>query len=357
MKPTSFPAIVTSFVFATLTLALLSACSGEDGAQTAEEPRRVIVQPARAAEGAVGRMSGIVRARYETPLGFQVAGRIAERRVDAGSRVAAGDILFRLDPEELEQAVAVAEADLQAARAELETARAETRRNRDLLEREFISPQVFERVQLAEQSAREQVDAAAARLRQSRIRLGYADLAAVADGTLIDVAGEPGQVVSAGQAVAVLAHAGRREIEVFLPERLGVPESGWIVNGGDRIAALELREAAGAADAVTRTWRARYAVTDPGPSLRLGSVVRVELALAAGPDEVLEVPVGAINERGAGPRVWVIVDGRAQPRDVTLLDMDTDYARIVGPVAAGEPVIAVGTHLLEPGLPVRPLAP
>lgn len=340
-----------------LMLSVLAAtgCGQDDVGSVQDSPRLVLTSPVRTADAAGGRLSGTVRARFETPISFQVEGRILERNIDAGDRVEQGRALFRLDPRDYVQAVAVARADLQAATAELETAEAETRRNRGLLEREFISDQAFERVQLAEDSARERVDAAQARLEQARIRLGYTELAAGRSGIMIEVTGEPGQVVAAGQAVGVIAQEGETEVEVHLPERFGVPESGRIVQGERTVAALALREAAGAADTVTRTWKARYSLTDEDAALRLGSVVKVELDLGRAAGDVLEVPVGAINERGHGPQVWVIRDGRAEPVRVTLLDMDTEHARILAELDPDTPVIALGTHLLQAGMPVREL--
>ncbi|MFO7762451.1 MAG: efflux RND transporter periplasmic adaptor subunit [Wenzhouxiangellaceae bacterium] len=351
--------------------ALLAGCADEETAPSKDESRPVLTSRAKAADIGRARLSGTVRARYETPVSFQVGGRILERRVDAGDRVAPGDVLFRLDPRDFEQSVAVARADLQAARAELETAEAETRRNRDLLAREFISDQVFERVQLAEKSARERVQAAQARLDQAENQLDYTQLAAGREGTLIAVTGEPGQVVAAGQAVGVIALEGENEVEVFLPERFGVPESGRIVQDGRTVGGLSLREAEGAADDVTRTWKARYSIAADGSSPRLGQVVKVALDTDGVAGDVLEVPAGAINERGQGPQVWIIRDGQAHPVRVTLLDMDTENARILadpadgpadGPdddpgavLAPGTPVIALGTHLLQSGMAVREL--
>lgn len=332
--------------------AWLAACSNGDPTPSGGVPRTVVTAPATVVSEAATRLSGTVHARFETAVAFEVPGRILTRRVDAGERVAAGDVLLRLDPEEFSQAVAVARADLAAARAELETARAETRRNRDLLAREFISPQVFERVQLAEESARERVDAARARLEQAEIRRRRTELTAAADGVLLEVTGEPGRVVAAGEPVAVLAHGDAREVAVSLPVAAGVPESGRLIVDGRAVARLRLRAVAGGADPVTRTWPARYTILGADRPPRLRSVVRVALD-GGGRDDLLQVPVGAINERGDGPRVWTVVDGRARPVPVTLVDLDTEHARIAAELAPGTRVIALGTHLLEPGMPVR----
>jgi hypothetical protein len=84
-------------------------------------------------------------------------------------------------------------------------------------------------------------------------------------------------------------------------------------------------------------------------------VVRVELELAIDGPPLVQVPIGAINERGEGPQIWRIVDGRARPFLVTLVDMDMEHARILAELPPGTEVIALGTHLLEPGMAVRAL--
>ncbi len=336
-------------------IALLTACGERQAGDPNDAPRWVRLAPVVAADAASAGLSGTVQARFETPLAFQVAGRIQERLVDAGVRVDAGQVLFRLDPRDLEQAVNVAQADLDAAQAELNSALAETRRNRDLLAREFISEQVFERVELAEIASRKRVEAASARLQQARNALDYAELQAPYSGVLSSVSGEPGQVLATGESVAMLASDDPTEIEVFLPEALGFPERGRIVSPALPSGELRLREVAGSADSVTRTWAARYQLAEPAADLRLGSVVRVALELPDNAENLLQMPVSAINERGSGPRVWRILDGRAQSVEVLLLDLDREHARIVAELEPGSEVIALGTHLLTEGMPVRAL--
>ena len=84
------------------------------------------------ADGTQRRYSGEVRARIETTLGFRIAGKIVERRVDAGMAVTAGQVLARLDP---------SDAGLQATQAEAQRslAAAELTRYRDLKAKNFIS--------------------------------------------------------------------------------------------------------------------------------------------------------------------------------------------------------------------------
>jgi multidrug efflux pump subunit AcrA (membrane-fusion protein) len=84
---------------------------------------------------------------------------------------------------------------------------------------------VVDRAELQRREAQSRLDNAAARLLQARHAREYAELKAPADGVLIDVTGEPGQVVAPGQTVATLAR-GTREIEVFLPDGVAAPARG-----------------------------------------------------------------------------------------------------------------------------------
>src|SRR5688572_31892919 len=89
--------------------------------------------------------AGEVRARYETRLAFRVTGKIVERMVEVGSRVAAGQPVARLDAADLNLAAASARAQTASAAAERQLAEAEYKRYRELREKNFISQAEFDR--------------------------------------------------------------------------------------------------------------------------------------------------------------------------------------------------------------------
>src|SRR4051812_18690095 len=101
-------------------LPLLAACGDAATSATTKPARAVQVQDvAFQAEQSNRDFVGVVRARYETDLGFRVAGKITTRIVNAGDRVHAGDVIARLDPQDLKLQVASAEAELAAATSSL----------------------------------------------------------------------------------------------------------------------------------------------------------------------------------------------------------------------------------------------
>src|SRR5256885_17119037 len=93
-------------------LPLLPACGDQATSGIAKPERPVQVRHvAFQAEDASREFVGVVRARYETDLGFRVAGKITARIVNVGDRVRAGDVIARLDPQDLKLQVASAEAE------------------------------------------------------------------------------------------------------------------------------------------------------------------------------------------------------------------------------------------------------
>lgn len=299
------------------------------------------------------KLSGTVRGRHEVPVAFQIPGRILRRHVDAGEPVEAGQLLFELDKRDLLASVRVAEAELEVAKASLAIARSELTRQQQLVERKFVSQQTLERFELALQEALSRRDAAQAVLAQARNALSYAELTADRTGVLAEVNAEPGQVVMAGESLATLIEEGALEVEVYLASRVNPPQTG-VLPAGEVELPLSLRELAGAADPDSRSWRARYRIEGDADGVSPGQVVQVLLDQKL-QGRTLTVPVGALDERSAGPQVWQVVDGRAEPIPVEVLALESDQARVRAPIAEGSRIIALGTHLLTPGMAVQEL--
>jgi RND family efflux transporter MFP subunit len=318
------------------------------------------------APNSVWTLTGTVRARHEIPLSFRIGGEIQARLVDAGARVEAGDVLFRLDPRDVTQQRLAAEATVASARAEHENAERERDRLGDLLTKRLASEQDHDRAVTAARAAEQRLVAAEATLEQARNAILYADLVAPAAGVILDVEGQVGQVVSPSQAVARLAEDGPREIEVQVPEarRVDLPTEATarLANGagpanGPASARVTLREIAGSADPLSRTWRARYRLPELPSEPGLGTTVTLtfDAAREEASRSIARVPLGAVLERGEGPLIWRIEEGRVEPEPIELIGIVGEQAEIRTDLAPGTPVVALGAHLLLPGQPVRVL--
>jgi RND family efflux transporter MFP subunit len=306
-------------------------------------------------------LAGTVVPRYETTVGFRVPGKIVERLVEVGGRVAAGQPIARLDPADLRLALDTARAALAAADAESVRARADLERYVGLKGTAAFVPQVLDQRQSAANAAQARLEQAKAQLDTAANNLAYTTLNADSDGVVTALMIEVGQVVSAGQHVAKIARLDTLEIRVDVPEqRLAM------VGGAERVTyelwadagivrGATLRELAPMADPMTRTYAARFTIAERPALIAMG--MTATLALERGTQERLaEVPMTAIFQRGAGPAVWVVdkESGALSLRAVTVARWRDDSALISAGLAAGEVIVTVGVHKLEVGQRVKP---
>jgi len=334
-------------------LLVLTACNeAPESALDQAQPPIVKTVPTEIAVDPQLVLSGTIQAARQNPLSFQVGGRIDSRQVQSGEQVTQGQTLFTLDTRDLEQALTSAQAQVIAARSALKTAQDKLRRSQQLSQSGYISQQALDRDLLEVKETQTRVDAAQSRAQQARNALAYATLTAPDDGIVTETVAESGQVVMPGQTVAQFAHAGPPDIEVFLPQGVVAPPSG-VVTSGARSWQASLREVAGSADLASRTIRARYSLLGQDLDLPLGSIAQLTITTSESGANVVRVPMGALDERGQGPQIWVVVEGRAQPMPVQVLSLSTEWAQIQAPLELGTPVIAMGTHLLQPDMAVR----
>ena len=301
--------------------------------------------------------TGVVAARVQSDLGFRVAGKVVERLVDTGQTVRRGQALMRIDPKDLRLALQAQEEAVAAAKARARQTALEESRYGKLIGAGAVSASAYEQVKAAAESARADLNAAQAQADVARNNTGYAILAADADGVVVETLAEPGQVVATGQVVVRIAHAGAREAVIDLPEALrpAIGSPGRATLYGRALAgSAQLRQLSDAANRQTRTFEARYTLTGPLSDAPLGSTISIQISDGQR-DPALQVPIGAISDSGKGPGVW-LVEGetpRVTWRAVQIARLSDEAASVVGNLKVGDPVVALGAHLLHEGDHVR----
>src|SRR4029453_11104166 len=149
-----------------------------------------------------------------------------------------------------------------AARARARQTAEDEARYRDLVGSGAVSASSYDQIKAAAESARAQLNAAEAQADVARNATGYAVLLADADGVVVETLADAGQVVNAGQVVVRVAHAGRREAIVHLPETLRPPVGSigqaTLYGNGALTVPTKLRQLSDSADRLTRTYEARY---------------------------------------------------------------------------------------------------
>jgi RND family efflux transporter MFP subunit len=340
---------------------LLGGCRGEEA-----KVEQAIVRPVRVAvvgeavRGHALTYSGVVRPRIESAIGFRVAGKIVERFVNVGDRVDVDQVIARLDDADLKLAANSAKAAVASARSRRNVASDNLERGKALLPKAIISQAAYDTRRNEMDAAVSALDSAEAQLRQATNAVGYATLKADKAGTVTAVMGEPGQVVSAGQAVITLAHAGETEIAVAVPEQdaghLTIGQQAKITLWAGPRASLEgrIREIAGQADTASRTYAIRIAMSGSPQTMRLGMTASVALRIddkAAG----VVVPLTALTESEGNPEVFVVdpTNEAVRKTPVSVGGIAEDGARITDGLHAGQVVVTAGVQFLRDGMRVR----
>lgn len=350
----ALPALICALPFA------LIACGEKP--QTDPRTQAPLVRTAAVAVATLAprTFTGTVAARVQSDLGFRVSGKVLERFVDTGQTVRRGQPLMRIDPADLNLAAQAQRQMVSAARAQARQTADEEARYRNLRGSGAISASTYDQIKVAADTARAQLSSAEAQAEVAVNATRYAALVADADGIVMDTLAEPGQVVSAGQVVVRIAHAGPREAVIQLPESLR-PAIGSLAQatlyGQQGISApSQLRQLSDVADRQTRTFEARYVLEGAMASAPLGTTITLQIASAnTAPENGLQVPIGALYDAGNGPGVWVV---QGEPRQVkwtpvVVQQLDDEHARITAQLKQGDRIVSLGAHLLREGQPVR----
>ena len=183
--------------------------------------------------------SGYVVAERKAALASKNTGRLVWLGVEEGSRVEKGQVVARLENEDLSAALAqtraglaAAKENLQASLAELDDARADFNRKKALIEKGFITGSAFDQAQArlkkAEagfEAARAQVNAGRAAARGAEASLEYTFIRAPFSGVVLtknadigDILSPLGAAANAKAAVVTIADLGTLQVEVDVAE-------------------------------------------------------------------------------------------------------------------------------------------
>ena len=346
---------VFHFCATALVLATLAACSKKEAPQ---EPLRSVklVTVSGSDLNVSGEYSGEVRARVESRLGFQVAGKLVQRPAEPGQRVAAGQLLALIDAKDYQLAAQAAAAQVVSAQSQRDLAAADFKRFEALKAQNFISGADLERRDATLKAADAQLNQAKAQAQAQNNQAGYARLTATQSGVITGVDAEVGQVVSAGQPVVRLAHDGPRDAVFAVSEamamalKVGQTLRATLVSTGQPLQG-KVRELAASADPVTRTYTVKLAL-EASERLPLGSTVNVLATQLPGSQAgVIKLPTSALRQEGAGTVVWVF-----DPASMTVNTQPVQVGAVEGNevvissgLKPGQQVVSAGVHVLSPG--------
>lgn len=340
--------------------------------RTVFAPAPPIVEVATVARGVVedtvaNTKAGTVRARRRAKLSPGTSGTVVERHVDRGERVAAGDLLIRLDDETPRAALLLAQRALDVALAgekraciSAERALRELDRKRELAKDELVSVDQIDALESAHQLALADCSVAAAEVERARAsilaaeaELSRTELRAPFDAIIAEVSAELGEwvtpsapLIAAPDLIDAIdptslyvsapmdeTEAARLEadqpVRVTIDSHPGTSFPGRIVRVAPYV--LDLEQQNRTVEVEVELEDAEFAAT-----LLPGTSADVEVVLGVRED-VVRLPVLALFE---GDRAFVVeADGTISSREVEIGLRNWRYAEVTAGITTGERVV------------------
>ncbi len=195
-----------ALIAAALLLPTLAACNdsgdGKDKAAAPSAPARPpsavsVITVAPEAIPIVNELPGRISPTRVAEVRPRVSGIVTDRVFTQGSRVEAGDVLYKIDPAKSKVEVARTQASLERAKAEQLRAQQDADRQKQLLDRKVIATQQLETSTATLAQANANVAAAKPELDPAELDLQYADVRAPSYGRLGRVLPTEGALASA----------------------------------------------------------------------------------------------------------------------------------------------------------------
>jgi RND family efflux transporter MFP subunit len=306
-------------------------------------------------------LTGDIQPRLLAQQSFRVSGKIVQRLVDTGDQVSAGQVLARLDPQEQQNLLGSAQAEVDARNAELKLARLNFGRQQKLIPKGYTTLSQYDDANARLHAARSQLAAAQAQLAASRDQLAYTQLQASAAGVITARYAEAGEVVQATTPIFDLALDGGRDAVFNVYESLlahvaqGQQVTVRLSSQPAIAAAGQVREITPAVDPGSGTLKVKVSLQDPAEAMRLGSVVSIQFTPRA--EDRIVLPWAALFKKATGPAVWIVEDDVVALRPVSQLTYDSEEIVVGSGLAAGERVVLAGGQLLHPGQRVESVTP
>jgi multidrug efflux system membrane fusion protein len=339
-----------------------------DTAQAVAQPAApVVTELARSETFTVGRadlrftvpLAGTLRPIDQTTLKSDVAAKVSEVLVQEGQPVNKGDVLVRLDTEDLTSRLNERVANLESAKAQLTLAEKNRSTKLTLQQKGYAAQALVDEVESAYRTSQASVRAMQAQVDLARKALEDAVVKAPMDGFVSERAINPGDKVPVDGKLLALVDLSQLEIEAPVPTN----EIGLVAVGQKatfRVPGIEGREFTGRVERINPTTKAGsrsipvyIRVGNAEKTLRGGMFASGDIVVREIKD-VVAVPPDAI--RGDQSHRYVLkLDGEKiarQPVEVSKDATATQVAISAG-LDEGDTIVSAPSIILEPGTPVR----
>jgi len=309
---------------------------------------------------------GNVEAYSSVTIKSRVEGQLIKANFKEGQEVRKGQLLLVIDPRPFEDAVKQAEANLLRDKAQLEFAKGDLERYEELIKKELISRQEYEKIRSSYESLSAVVKADQAILENAKLQLNYCYIYSPIDGKVGSFLVHPGNMIKANDTQIVTINQIKPIYVTFtVPEQelfrikkamsMRTLKTEAIVKGvGSKyIAQGKIVFIDNMVDPETGTIRLKAEFPNNDKVLWPGQFVNVVITLDI-KNNALVIPYRALQTGQKGQYVFVIKEDKtAELREVIPGARFADDAIIEKGLNPGEVIVVDGQIRLTPGAKVE----
>ena len=128
--------------------------------------------------------AGRVEAKYSVDIVARINGWLQKSYFEEGAQVKKGQTLFLIEPDQYQNLVNTAAANVRQAQASLVNAEKELQRAQELVKNDYVSKSYYDQALATRDTSRAALDAAKAQLADAKLNLSYTKIAAPVDGKI-----------------------------------------------------------------------------------------------------------------------------------------------------------------------------
>ncbi len=344
-------------LIATIVLSLFAGCNKaveDKKVETPSMPVTVALSEARDMN-LLEESVGVLESLADPVISAEVAAKVVQVKVAAGSDVKAGQVLAILDAGDADASLQAVKADVQR----LQTVAANQARNlqrlRGLREQNFISQAGLEDAEAQQEALQAQLTAGRAQLVIAQRNVGKTQVLSPVSGRVEKQIVVAGQFVRVGDPLFQVVSLQKLRAKFSFPENL----SSQILRGmqvkisslgNEAVVTGKIIEVKPMASASNRSFDAFVTFDNPG-SWKPGSTL-TGLVVMARHANAVSVPARSIVLRPAGQVAYVVEAGKVKQRVVQLGMSQDGYIEILQGLSVGETVVVDGVGFLSDGTAV-----
>ncbi len=289
------------------------------------------------------RAVGTLVANEEVDLTSETAGKVVKIYFKEGAHVKKGDLLAKINAEDIAAQLERAEQQIKLLAEQLE-------RQRILLEKDAVSRESFDKLQTDYNMTAADISLYKARIEKTEIRAAF-------DGIVGFRYVSEGGFVQPGTKVARMVDNSSLKVEFSIPERyISLPlmgrEVAFQIEGFPQLFKAKVYAIDPKVETKTRTIALRAHYDNKNELLLPGMFAAVTL-ITSQSSHAIQIPSEAIVPEMDGKSVWLVRNGKAIPTKIETGVRGELMVEVISGLVAGESVITTGLMQLRPNMAVN----